>query len=357
MGFSHHGVWHVWHAARTAPRKTHLGFLVPPFSQWLPWRGLVLYSPASPPCYIYIYSISGMCKSHHWLNLLFMTNSKVSSTSSNHIYSKLQGQTHPNTQFPYERSSSSSLSFVPKTMRENIAAFLQMFTWLEPSCSLGELFQPTWNNPEWIPGSWTPQHRSLALNCSSLWAWVPHMKRISMDQHWELVEKMGISAISPMLHGLEYSTPFTVPYENGCGIVLGILFFFFFRDFFFFFGWGWFWGCPGSFLGKRRGERQVCAGFSGHLGVVLGLSRLRSGETSGEMQVPSRFGHKKHQKTASKSKLSRSFLFSVCIYLCWCVCVCVFVIEYVVCVFFLLLFWFFIQCTSFLVFAIYLFNV
>ena len=29
------------------------------------------------------------------------------------------------------------------------------------------------------------------------------------------------------------------------------------------------------------------------------------------------------QKTASKSKLSRSFLFSVCIYLCWCVCVCV----------------------------------
>ena len=98
--------------------------------------------------------------------------------------------------------------------------------------------------------------------------------------------------------------------------------FFFFRDFFFFFGWGWFWGCPGSFLGKRRGERQVCAGFSGHLGVVLGLSRLRSGETSGEMQVPSRFGHKKHQKTASKSKLSRSFLFSVCIYLCWCVCVC-----------------------------------
>ena len=54
----------------TAPRKpfgifsaaiqsmvSPLGFLVPPFSQWLPWRGLVLYSPASPPCYMYIYYI------------------------------------------------------------------------------------------------------------------------------------------------------------------------------------------------------------------------------------------------------------------------------------------------------------
>ena len=66
-------------------------------------------------------------------------------------------------------------------------------------------------------------------------------------------------------------------------------------------------------MGKPRGEMQVRAGFSGHLGVVIGLSRLRSGETSGEMQVSSRFGH---EKTASKSKLSRSFLFSVCIYLC-----------------------------------------
>ena len=66
-------------------------------------------------------------------------------------------------------------------------------------------------------------------------------------------------------------------------------------------------------FGKPRGEMQVRAGFSGHLGLVLGLSRLRSGETSGEMQVSSRFGH---EKTASKSKLSRSFLFSVCIYLC-----------------------------------------
>ena len=95
--------------------------------------------------------------------------------------------------------------------------------------------------------------------------------------------------------------------------------FFFFRDFFFFFGWGWFWGCPGSFLGKPRGEMQVRAGFSGHLGVVLGLSRLRSGETSGEMQVSSRFGH---EKTASKSKLSRSFLFFVYLSMLMCVCVC-----------------------------------
>ena len=129
--------------------------------------------------------------------------------------------------------------------------------------------------------------------------------------------------------------------------------FVFFRDFFFFFGWGWFWGCPGSFLGKPRGERQVRAGFSGHLGVVLGLSRLRSGETSGEMQVPSRFGHK---KLLQKANCPVHFCF-LCVFIYVDVCVCVFVIEYVVCVFFLLLFWFFIQCTSFLVFAIYLFNV
>ena len=129
--------------------------------------------------------------------------------------------------------------------------------------------------------------------------------------------------------------------------------FFFFSGFFFFFGWGWFWGCPGSFLGKPRGERQVRAGFSGHLGVVLGLSRLRSGETSGEMQVPSRFGHK---KLLQKANCPVHFCF-LCVFIYVDVCVCVFVIEYVVCVFFLLLFWFFIQCTSFLVFAIYLFNV
>ena len=129
--------------------------------------------------------------------------------------------------------------------------------------------------------------------------------------------------------------------------------FFFFSGFFFFFGWGWFWGCPGSFLGKPRGERQVRAGFSGHLGVVLGLSRLRSGETSGEMQVPSRFGHK---KLLQKANCPVHFCF-LCVFIYVDVCVCVFVIEYVVCVFFLLLFWFFMQCTSFLVFAIYLFNV
>ena len=96
--------------------------------------------------------------------------------------------------------------------------------------------------------------------------------------------------------------------------------FFFFGNFFFL-GWGWFWGCPGSFLGKPRGERQVRAGFSGHLGVVLGLSRLRSGETSGEMQVPSRFGHK---KLLQKANCPVHFCFlCVFIYVGVCVCVCV----------------------------------
>ena len=122
---------------------------------------------------------------------------------------------------------------------------------------------------------------------------------------------------------------------------------FFFSGFFLFFGWGWFWGCPGSFLGKPRGETQVRGGgFRAAQAPFWGNQWWN--------QVSSRFGH---EKTASKSKSSRSFLFSVCIYLCWSEYVCVFVIEYVVCVFFLLLFWFFIQCTSFLVFAIYLFNV
>ena len=97
-------------------------------------------------------------------------------------------------------------------------------------------------------------------------------------------------------------------------------FFFFLFGIFFFFGWGWFWGCPGSFLGKPRGERQVRAGFSGHLGVVLGLSRLRSGETSGEMQVPSRFGHK---KLLQKANCPVHFCFlCVFIYVDVCVCVC-----------------------------------
>ena len=90
-----------------------------------------------------------------------------------------------------------------------------------------------------------------------------------------------------------------------------------FWEFFFFFLVG---GCPGSFLGKPRGERQVRAGFSGHLGVVLGLSRLRSGETSGEMQVPSRFGHK---KLLQKANCPVHFCFlCVFIYVDVCVCVC-----------------------------------
>ena len=95
-------------------------------------------------------------------------------------------------------------------------------------------------------------------------------------------------------------------------------------EFFFLFGIffpvGWFWGCPGSFLGKLRGERQVRAGFSGHVGVVLGLSRLRSGETSGEMQVPSRFGHK---KLLQKANCPVHFCFlCVFIYVDVCVCAC-----------------------------------
>ena len=130
--------------------------------------------------------------------------------------------------------------------------------------------------------------------------------------------------------------------KNGCGIVWGILFFS--RDFFFFLVGGGFGAVQAPFWENPGVKRRF-------VGVVLGLPRLRSGETSGEIRFHPGLDTKKLLQT------SRSFLFSVCIYLCWSEYVCVFVIEYVVCVFFLLLFWFFIQCTSFLVFAIYLFNV
>ena len=136
---------------------------------------------------------------------------------------------------------------------------------------------------------------------------------------------------------------------KGCGIDLGILFFF--SDFFFF--WlGVVLGLSRLLFGKTQGWKAGSCGFfrtfGGGFRAVQAPFWGNQWWNAGSIQVWT-------QKTASKSKLSGSFLFSVCIYLCW--CVCVFVIEYVVCVFFLLLFWFFIQCTSFLVFAIYLFNV
>ena len=71
-------------------------------------------------------------------------------------------------------------------------------------------------------------------------------------------------------------------------------------------------------MGKPRGEMQVLFDFSGHLGVVLGLSRLRSGETSGEMQV-SRVGHEK-----LRQKTNFPVHFSVCVFMYVYVYVCVF---------------------------------
>ena len=174
---------------------------------------------------------------------------------------------------------------------------------------------------------------------------------LSLDSRFIILLASAFLSLSSRFHRLPTSTTYAPCkdqiscrkyrrcYEykyKGCGIVLGILFFF--SGFFFF----W-------------------------LGVVLGLSRLLFGKTqgwkagscgffrttSGEMQVPSRFGHK---KLLQKANCPVHFCF-LCVFIYVDVCVCVFVIEYVVCVFFLLLFWCFIQCTSFLVFAIYLFNV
>ena len=75
---------------------------------------------------------------------------------------------------------------------------------------------------------------------------------------------------------------------NGCGIVLG---------FFFPFSFCFFW-----------------------LEVVLGLSRLRSGETSGEMQVACGLD----TKTCCKKQMFPSISF-LCVYLCMVTCACVFV--------------------------------
>ena len=63
--------------------------------------------------------------------------------------------------------------------------------------------------------------------------------------------------------------------------------------------------------------------------MVLGLSRLRSGETSGEMQVSCGWT----RKTAAKSNFPVHFCFlCVCVFMYVYVCMCVLVIEYVVCV-------------------------
>ena len=76
---------------------------------------------------------------------------------------------------------------------------------------------------------------------------------------------------------------------------------------------------------------QVSCGFSGHLEWVLGLSRLRSEEASGEMQVSCGLDTKNCRKKHVLPFIS-VFCVRVCFYVC--LCVCVFVIEYVVCVYF-----------------------
>ena len=96
----------------------------------------------------------------------------------------------------------------------------------------------------------------------------------------------------------------------------GNSFFFFF--FFFLVGGGF--GAVQALFWENPGVKGRFVRVLGHLGVVLGLSRLRSGETSGEMQVPSRFGHK---KLLQKTNCPVYFCFlCVFIYVDVCVCVC-----------------------------------
>ena len=106
--------------------------------------------------------------------------------------------------------------------------------------------------------------------------------------------------------------------KKGCGIVLGILFFFF--GIFFFFWLGVVLGLSRLLFGKTQGWKAGSSGFfrtfGGGFRAVQAPFWGNQWWNAGSIQVWT-------QTTASKSKLSRSFLFSVCIYLCWCVCVCV----------------------------------
>ena len=95
--------------------------------------------------------------------------------------------------------------------------------------------------------------------------------------------------------------------------------FFFFRDLFFFFWLGVVLGLSRLLFGKTQGWKAGSCGFfrtfGGGFRAVQAPFWGNQWWNAGSIQVWT-------QKTASKSKLSRSFLFSVCIYLCWCVCVC-----------------------------------
>ena len=94
-------------------------------------------------------------------------------------------------------------------------------------------------------------------------------------------------------------------------------FFFFFGIFFFFLVGGGFGAVQAPFW-ENPGVKGRFVRVLGHLGVVLELSRLRSGETSGEMQVPSRFGHK---KLLQKANCPVHFCL-LCVFIYVDVCVC-----------------------------------
>ena len=127
--------------------------------------------------------------------------------------------------------------------------------------------------------------------------------------------------------------------------------FHFFQVFFFWFGGGFravqapFWGNPGVKCRFRVAFQDTWGCFSGCPASDLGKPVVKGGE----MQVSCGLD----RKNCCKKHFSRSFLFSVCVYLRMFVCVCVCNRVCSISLFFLLLFCFLIQCTSFLVFAVY----
>ena len=108
--------------------------------------------------------------------------------------------------------------------------------------------------------------------------------------------------------------------------------FFFFSGFFFFFLVGGGFGAVQAPFWENPGVKGRFVRVLGHLGVVLELSRLL-----GKPVVKCRFHPGLDTKNCFKKQIV-PFISVFCVYLSMLMCVCAFVIEYVVCVFFLLLF-------------------
>ena len=146
-------------------------------------------------------------------------------------------------------------------------------------------------------------------------------QQVPPDPHNPFISKNSFCSIkkSPSKLSAALLQNLNVPYIIKGAELFWEFFFFFFGNFFFFWS-GVVLGLSRLLFGKTQGWKAGSCGFSRTFGggfrAVQASFWGNQWWNAGSIQVWT-------QKTASKSKLSRSFLFSVCIYLCWCVCVCV----------------------------------